>query len=124
MKLLLCRITGLLFCVLLLANLAGQARAEDKKYKRTLEKYTIPDVVLVNQDGTKVHLQSIMQSGKPVIVDFVFGTCTTICPILSAGFANLQQKLGANAQNVHLISISIDPENDTPKIMKENLASN
>jgi len=121
MKLLLCRITGLLFCVLLLANLAGQARAEDKKYKRTLEKYTIPDVVLVNQDGAKVHIQSIMQSGKPVIVDFVFGTCTTICPILSAGFANLQQKLGANAQNLHLVSISIDPENDTPKIMKEYL---
>jgi protein SCO1/2 len=105
----------------LLVSLVGQANAEEKKYKRTVEKYTIPDVVLINQNGSKVNLQSIMQSGKPVIVDFVFGTCTTICPILSAGFANLQQKLGADAQKVHLVSISIDPENDTSKVMKEYL---
>jgi len=121
MKLPLCLVTGLFLCCLLLFNLAGQAGAEDRKYKRTLEKYSIPDVVLVNQNGSKVRLQSIMQSGKPAIVDFVFGTCTTICPILSAGFANLQHKLGAEAQKVHLVSISIDPENDTPKVMKEYL---
>lgn len=106
--------------VILLAC-SSWTHAADPKYKRTIERYSIPDVVLVNQNGSKVRLQSIVQSGKPVIVDFVFGTCTTICPILSAGFANLQQKLGANAQNVHLISISIDPENDTPKVMKEYL---
>ena len=62
-----------------------------------------------------------MQSDKPVIVDFIFGTCTTICPILSAGFANLQHKLAPDAQKVHLVSISIDPENDTPKVMTDYL---
>jgi protein SCO1/2 len=41
--------------------------------------------------------------------------------VLSAGFVNLQQKLGQNSSNVQLISISIDPENDTPKVMKEYL---
>ena len=121
MKLPFCKIIRLILCIPILAILTGQAYAEEKKYKRTLEKYSIPDVVLTNQNGMKVNFQSIMHSGKPVIVDFVFGTCTTICPILSAGFANLQLKLGTDTQKVHLVSISIDPENDTPKVMKEYL---
>ena len=97
------------------------ATAESKKYNRSVEQYTVPDVVLVNQDGEKVRLKNLLQANQPVIVDFIFGTCTTICPILSAGFANLQQKLGPDSQKVTLVSISIDPENDTSKIMKDYL---
>lgn len=93
----------------------------EPKYQRTSEEYTLPDVVLINQDGKRVRLKSLLESDRPVIVDFVFGTCTTICPVLSAGYANLQRKLGGNAERVHLVSISIDPENDTPKVMKEYL---
>jgi protein SCO1/2 len=100
---------------------AVSAYAETKKYQRTTEKYSMPEVLLINQDGKKIPLASLIKSDKPVIVDFIFGTCTTICPVLSAGFVNLQQKLGPNAQKVHLVSISIDPENDTPKVLKEYL---
>lgn len=90
-------------------------------YIRTVETYTVPDVVLVNQDGAKVKLKSILESGQPVIVDFIFGTCTTICPVLSAGYANLQMRLAPGGPKVHLVSISIDPENDTPKVMRDYL---
>ena len=96
-------------------------RAENKPYKRTLAKYSLPDVTLVNQNVAKVRLKSLLESDKPVVVDFIFGTCTTICPVLSAGYVNLQQKLGADISKVHLVSFSIDPENDTPKVMKEYL---
>ena len=89
--------------------------------KRTLESYTVPDVTLVNQDGAKVKLGALLDTGQPVIVDFIFGTCTTICPVLSAGYANLQTKLPAAGPKVHMISISIDPENDTPKVMRDYL---
>jgi protein SCO1/2 len=95
--------------------------AAEKPYERTIESYDVPDVVLVNQDGVKVHLKKLMQGNKPVIVDFIFGTCTTICPILSISFINLQQKLGAASRKVQLVSISIDPEHDTPRVMKEYL---
>jgi protein SCO1 len=105
----------------LLSLLAGNASATGNSYKRTIENYTVPDVVLVNQDGHKVHLKTYLQSDHPVVVEFIFCTCTAICPILSAGYANLQQKLGADFQKVKLVSISIDPENDTPKVMKEYL---
>jgi protein SCO1/2 len=90
-------------------------------YKRTVEKYSAPDVLLVNQDGKKVKLNSLINSGKPVMLDFIYGTCTTICPVLSAGFTNLQNKLGQDAANVQLISITIDPEYDTPTVMKDYL---
>ncbi len=111
----------LITLVVVLQGVVGPAVAAEKKYRRTTETYSLPDVVLVNQDGKKVRLKSLETSNTPVVVDFIFGTCTTICPVLSVGYATLQQKLGADAQKVHLVSISIDPENDTPKVMKEYL---
>lgn len=110
----------LICCTLMLAT--APAGAAVQKYQRTVERYQVPDVVLVNQNGKKVRLKELVQSNKPVIIDFIYGTCTTICPVLSASFTNLQRKLGTDAHNrVHLISVSIDPENDTPKVMREYL---
>lgn len=99
-------------------GLAAQAPAP---LVRTIESYTTPDVTLVNQDGVKVKLKAVLDSGEPVILDFIFGTCTTICPVLSAGYANLQTKMPPGAAKIHLVSISIDPENDTPKVMRDYL---
>ena len=99
----------------------GLAAQAPPPIKRTVETYVVPQVTLVNQDGTKVQLKTLLESGEPVIVDFIFGTCTTICPVLSAGYANLQMKLPNQATKVHLVSISIDPENDTPKVMRDYL---
>lgn len=109
----------LFFCLTVCSTI--RSHAAEQKYKRTIESYTMPDVVLVNQNGAKVHFKDLMLSNKPIVVDFIFGTCTTICPVLSAGFVNLQNKIGPDSQKVHLVSISIDPENDTPKVLKEYL---
>lgn len=81
----------------------------------------IPDVVLIDQDARKVRLRELVASGDVVMVDFIFGTCTTICPVLSAGFSNLQRRLGSGPGGPVLLSISIDPEHDTPEIMTEYL---
>jgi len=114
-------ILSLLF-IASLSIVSQTASAGEPKYKRTIESYIMPDVTLVNQKGTRVKFKDlVINSSKPVVVDFIYGTCTTICPVLSAGYVNLQRKLGQNSTNVHLISISIDPENDTPKVMKEYL---
>jgi protein SCO1/2 len=92
-----------------------------QEYQRTIDQYSVPDVTLVNQDGQRVKLKKLVNSGKPVVLDFIYGTCTTICPVLSAGFTNFQRKLGKDSSNVQLISISIDPEHDSPAVMKEYL---
>jgi len=84
--------------------------------------YKVPNVTLLNQDGKKVNLRSLIDGGKPVIVNFIFSTCTTICPVMTATFSSLRSELGASADRVQLISISIDPENDRPERMKQYLS--
>jgi len=110
-----------LLLFLSVALISGPGLAAEKNYQKTVVKYAVPDVVLVNQDGQKIPFKSYLQTDKPVMVEFIYATCTTICPVLSAGFANLQHKLGPDAAAVVLVSISIDPENDSPPVMKEYL---
>ena len=91
-------------------------------FQRQAASYSVPNVTLLNQDGRKVNLKELIEGGKPVIVNFIFSTCTTICPVMSASFSNLRGELGTGADRVQLISISIDPENDRPEQMKQYLS--
>jgi len=111
----------MLFLPVLMVCAASPAMAAPVTYKRTVERYQVPDVILTNQFGKKVRLKTLLESGRPVAVDFIYATCTTICPVLSAGYTNLQRKLGADSAKVQLVSITIDPENDNPKVLKEYL---
>ncbi len=81
--------------------------------------YKIPDVKLVRADGTKVRLLDEIDTSEPVILDFIFTSCTTICPVLSQTFAEVQKRLGGDADHVQMVSISIDPEQDTPSRLVE-----
>ena len=81
----------------------------------------IPDVILIDQEAQLVTLEELVDGNDVVMVDFIFGTCTTICPILSAGFSNLQRRMGSGPGGPTLISLSIDPEHDSPEIMAKYL---
>jgi len=84
---------------------------------------TLPKAVLINQDGEEVILADDVVGDRIVVVDFVYTTCTTVCPVLSAIFSQVQNKLGDRAGNdVVMISVSVDPLRDTPARMK-NYAS-
>ncbi len=112
----------LLYSILYLLILPGFSFAADQdRYERSVESYTIPDVILLNQDGKPVRLKQLLETDQPVVVDFIYGTCTTICPILSAGYSHLQRKLGDNSGAVNLVSVTIDPENDSPAVLKKYL---
>jgi len=79
-------------------------------------KLTIPDVALVDQDGKPVRFYSDLVQGKVVLMNFIFTSCTTICPPMGATFAKVQKLLGERAgRDVHLISVSVDPGTDTPQ---------
>lgn len=92
---------------------------EPGRYVRTLAGYTIPDVKLVDADGAGVPLRSELVDGdKPVILNFIFTTCGAVCPVMSATFAQVQAALGAEREAVRMVSISIDPEQDTPAALK------
>ena len=86
-------------------------------YKRSLETYTIPDLILTDNTGKRISLRKLLQTDKPVVVNFIYATCTTICPLLSMGFIDLQRELGDKTDDVLLVSITIDPEHDTPEVL-------
>ena len=114
--------TRVAWTVGLLLFLAGGAWAgETDYYKKTLEEYQVPGVTLLTQEGKEIDLKTFLDPEKLIILDFIFGTCTTICPVLSVSFAHLQKKLGEDMDRVRLVSITIDPDNDTPEVMKEHL---
>jgi protein SCO1/2 len=81
---------------------------------RSTLNYSVPDVTLVRADGERVKLARELNGGHPVLLNFVYTTCTTICPVLSQTFAEVQRRLGPDASKIRMISISIDPEQDTP----------
>lgn len=91
---------------------------QKNNYAQSQEHYQVPDVVLLNQDGEKIKLQEFLSDSEPYALNFIFTTCTTICPILTASFAHMQRELGDEADELQIISITIDPEYDTSNVMK------
>ncbi len=80
----------------------------------SLREYAVPAVRLVREDGKVVSLPEEMNDGRPVVLNFIFTSCTSICPLMSSAFEQFDHRLGPDAARVHLMSISIDPEHDTP----------
>ena len=93
---------------------AGVAWPGGNHYERSVRTYTVPDVTLVDSDARPVRLRELLASNDPVMLNFVFTTCSTICPVMVRVFADVPSRLGAAAKDVRMVSISIDPENDTP----------
>jgi protein SCO1/2 len=76
-----------------------------------------PAFVLLNQEGNR--FDSTTLRGKVVVLNFIFTTCTDVCPLFTANFAQLQRTLkNEHAGNVFLVSITTDPEVDSPKVLK------
>lgn len=82
--------------------------------ERTEASYIVPEVILTNQDGKRVSLPELLRTDQPVMLNFIFTSCTAICPAMSATFASVQNKLGNDSSKLRMISVSIDPEYDTP----------
>src|SRR6185436_17455526 len=78
------------------------------------------DVELTNQDGKKVRFYSDVLKGKTVVVNAFFTTCTSVCPPMNRNMEKIQEALGDRVgRDVFLVSITVDPENDTPARIKE-----
>jgi protein SCO1/2 len=82
---------------------------------RPLPSYgTVPNFELVNQDARAFGSRQL--SGKIWIADFIFTSCPGPCPIISTRMSELQKPLAKS--DVHLISFSVDPEKDTPEVLR------
>jgi len=79
--------------------------------------YSLPDIDLTRMDGEHIKFHSLVND-EPVILNFIFTTCSAICPTLTATFSQVQEQLAAENISVPQISISIDPEEDTPATLR------
>jgi cytochrome oxidase Cu insertion factor (SCO1/SenC/PrrC family) len=79
----------------------------------------IPDVTVYDQEGRQLKFYTDLVKGKTVAINFIFTTCTTICPPLTATFRRVQQEFERQGNEVSLISISVDPTTDTPERLKD-----
>jgi len=86
-------------------------------YERSVQKYALPALTLRDQAGRKVPVSELDGGSGPLAVNFIFATCTTICPVMSATFSQLLHELGPEADHIRLVSITIDPEHDTPTVL-------
>ncbi|MFO7580371.1 MAG: SCO family protein, partial [Nitrosomonas halophila] len=82
----------------------------------------VPRWQLENQDAEIVTLNN--WHGHFIVVDFIYTSCPSVCLILSSGLRTLQKDLADKLENsrLHLLSISFDPEKDTPQRLKEHLS--
>ncbi|HSA83079.1 MAG TPA: SCO family protein, partial [Geminicoccaceae bacterium] len=107
-----------------------QIAAHDNKMHETVEapasqvdtgvKVKLLDLELVDKDGKPVRFETEAVADHIVAVDFIYTSCTTICPVLSSIMAQVEDQLdGRLGEEIRLISISTDPNRDTPRRLSE-----
>jgi protein SCO1/2 len=79
---------------------------------------SVPDFSLKDQDDKAFRFANVR--GQVILITFIFTTCPDVCPLLTANFAAIQRALEKEKiKNYVLLSITTDPEQDTPAILKE-----
>ena len=77
----------------------------------------VPNFELKDQDGKQFHFANAR--GEVVLITFIFTTCPDVCPLLTAKFAAIQRALERRkVSDYHLLSITTDPEHDSPAVLK------
>lgn len=116
-KKLLLGLLGMLVAIVVLVILLPALQARKHTYDLP-DQGQVPAFSLVD-DQHQTFTEAALR-GHPTIIDFVFTRCDSICPALSARMANLQDKLSdARAESIKLVSISVDPQHDTPDVLAE-----
>jgi protein SCO1/2 len=75
----------------------------------------LPNFELLDQNNQKINFSSYR--GNVVIVNFIFTSCPDVCPLLSAQMAKIQERTATAGGSIKLVSISVDPQTDTPAVL-------
>src|SRR5258708_3327493 len=107
------RMLGRLGAALTCATGVLLAVATAASVSRATVNYQTPAVTLVRADGQRVSLPHELDDGRPVLLNFIFTTCSSICPLTSRTLEEFQDKLAPEPARAHVTSISLDPEEGT-----------
>lgn len=101
------------------ASAAATKHAAGVAEEKTAAAAYRPNVELQTQTGQTVRFYDDLVAGRVVLINFMFTTCTNICPAMTANLAQVQRLLKDDLRKrVVMISISVDPETDTPAVLK------
>ncbi len=98
---------------------ATEPSPASKPEDSTFNSAKFPNARVLDQNGKQLNFYTDLIKGKSVAINFVFTTCTAICPSLTATFRRVQQEARDRGLEVQLISISVDPSVDTPERLNE-----
>jgi protein SCO1/2 len=89
---------------------------------RSEHPYKLPDLKVTRNDGKRMTLAEALDDGRPVMLNFIYTSCNAICPVTSQVFVEFRERIGATKDKINMVSISIDPEQDTPRKLTEYAA--
>jgi protein SCO1 len=90
-------------------------QASSNPVEKAMEALKIPDIQVRDQNGREINFYSDLVRGKTVVINFIFTSCTSVCPLLSTKFQATRRVLAQKGvKDVKFISISIDPSTDNP----------
>ncbi|MGM8366051.1 SCO family protein [Virgibacillus sp. W0181] len=104
-------ISASLLILIILLSACGQQEIETNMSE------SIPDFEAVTQDNEQINLKDF--EGEWLVADLIFTNCTTVCLPMTSNMKILQDKLKEKDLDAHLVSLSVDPERDTPEVLKE-----
>jgi len=87
----------------------------------TVEPRVAGDLAMTDQDGAATKLSEL--AGAPVLVFFGFTHCPEICPTALADISQIIDTLGPDGEKVNALFVTVDPERDTPAVLKDYLSS-
>lgn len=96
------------------AKAVPEADAEEKARRY------FTDLPVVSQDGKEMRFFSDVLKDRVVLLNLFYTNCTGMCPINNAKLAEVQDLLGDSlGKNIFLVSVTLDPETDTPEVLKD-----
>lgn len=104
-----------MFSMLLLAACGGPG-GHNQNQGQALN-WEVQDFAYTNQDGETISLDDLQ--GEVWLASFIFTNCVTVCPPMTANMVQLQQQLQEEGLDVSIVSFSVDPEVDSPEVLKE-----
>ncbi|MBU6528378.1 SCO family protein [Methylocystis sp. MJC1] len=108
------------FAPLLLASIsASHAAQPDSAVVRSELTFVAPAITLTDDIRNSVRLDQLLAERRPVIVQFIFTSCTTICGVMTSTLAAAKTELSAVRGDYRAVSITIDPDYDTPERLHE-----
>jgi protein SCO1/2 len=98
-------------------------RPDATAVQRSEQRYQVPTVKVLTADGRAQALRPLLDDGRPVVLTFLYTSCTTVCPVTSHVIDEFMRALGPEAKQVNVVSVSIDPDHDTVARLAEHARS-